>query len=275
MGNGNHMARPKLCFSSCRLIKGGHKYFPLMFGSVFRGTLPPHAHAFLCSPQWLFNEFIRIHTGPLSLRNWSLFSSSQRESACSLLSIARQQKAQTQKFCSFSASILQYEPLNSTLVSFICCGTWDNLGGLIFAAKPNGMFEETSLKPKCACLILSHGHPVIPKGKDATAEWIDAFYVSPFSSFLMTNKKYVGSAREWFTLDFVHIQQDNKETAIFTAPSISGPAEYSFHCQLVGTSDHYGATLTPSNAAAKEWQVVISEFQVSTQCSFRGNSNSY
>ncbi|XP_033019409.1 V-type proton ATPase subunit S1-like [Lacerta agilis] len=81
-------------------------------------------------------------------------------------------------------------------------------------------------------------------------------------SFLMSNKYYVGSAREWFTLDFVHIKQDNKETAIFTAPSISGPAEYSFHCQLVGTSNHYGATLTPYNSAAKVWQVVISEFQI-------------
>uniref|UniRef100_A0A670J9H4 Uncharacterized protein n=1 Tax=Podarcis muralis TaxID=64176 RepID=A0A670J9H4_PODMU len=85
---------------------------------------------------------------------------------------------------------------------------------------------------------------------------------------------YIGSAREWFTLDFVHIQQDNKETAIFTAPSISGPAEYSFHCQLVGTSDHYGATLTPSNAAAKEWQVVISEFQIQA-FSVEGHKFSY
>ncbi|XP_061496156.1 V-type proton ATPase subunit S1-like [Rhineura floridana] len=80
--------------------------------------------------------------------------------------------------------------------------------------------------------------------------------------FLMTNKYYNGSARNWFTLDFVHILQDNRETAVFNVSIISGPAEYSFHCQLVGTSNRYGVTLIPASSEAQYWEVVISEFQI-------------
>uniref|UniRef100_A0A8C0ID21 Uncharacterized protein n=1 Tax=Bubo bubo TaxID=30461 RepID=A0A8C0ID21_BUBBB len=65
--------------------------------------------------------------------------------------------------------------------------------------------------------------------------------------FLMTNKFYGGSARNWSTLDSVEIVQDGEKFAKFNVSVMSAPVEYSFHCQLVGTSNLYPARLIPSN----------------------------
>ncbi|NXK06313.1 VAS1 ATPase, partial [Herpetotheres cachinnans] len=80
--------------------------------------------------------------------------------------------------------------------------------------------------------------------------------------FLMTNKFYEGSARNWSTLDSVEIVQDGEKFAKFNVSVISAPAEYSFHCQLVGTSNLYPARLIPSNNEAKNWDVFISRLQI-------------
>ncbi|NXI35774.1 VAS1 ATPase, partial [Galbula dea] len=80
--------------------------------------------------------------------------------------------------------------------------------------------------------------------------------------FLMTNKFYRGSARNWSTLEAVEIVQDGKKFATFNVSVISAPAEYSFHCQLVGTSNLYPARLIPSNNDAKNWDVFISRLQI-------------
>ncbi|NXN69215.1 VAS1 ATPase, partial [Himantopus himantopus] len=80
--------------------------------------------------------------------------------------------------------------------------------------------------------------------------------------FLMTNKFYGGSARNWSTLDSVEIVQDGGKSAKFNVSVISAPAEYSFHCQLVGTSNLYPARLIPSNNEAKNWDVFISRLQI-------------
>ncbi|KAM9277467.1 LOW QUALITY PROTEIN: V-type proton ATPase subunit S1-like [Cariama cristata] len=80
--------------------------------------------------------------------------------------------------------------------------------------------------------------------------------------FLMTNKFYGGSARNWSTLDSVEIVQDGEKFAKFNVSVISAPAEYSFHCQLVGTSNLYPARLIPSNNEAKKWDVFISRLQI-------------
>ncbi|KAM6146927.1 V-type proton ATPase subunit S1 [Phoenicopterus ruber ruber] len=80
--------------------------------------------------------------------------------------------------------------------------------------------------------------------------------------FLMTNKFYGGSARNWSTLDSVEIVQDGEKFAKFNVSVISAPAEYSFHCQLVGTSNRYPARLIPSNNEAKNWDVFISRLQI-------------
>ncbi|XP_071589859.1 V-type proton ATPase subunit S1 isoform X1 [Heliangelus exortis] len=80
--------------------------------------------------------------------------------------------------------------------------------------------------------------------------------------FLMTNKFYGGSARNWSTVDSIEIVQDEEKFAKFNVSVISAPAEYSFHCQLVGTSNLYPARLIPSNNEAKNWQVFISGLQI-------------
>ncbi|XP_068257545.1 V-type proton ATPase subunit S1 [Nyctibius grandis] len=80
--------------------------------------------------------------------------------------------------------------------------------------------------------------------------------------FLMTNKFYGGSARNWSTLDSIEIIQDGEKFAKFNVSVISAPAEYSFHCQLVGTSNVYPARLIPSNNEAKNWDVLISRLQI-------------
>ncbi|NXY69001.1 VAS1 ATPase, partial [Glareola pratincola] len=80
--------------------------------------------------------------------------------------------------------------------------------------------------------------------------------------FLMTNKFYGSSARNWFTLDSVEIIQDGEKIARFNVSVISAPAEYSFHCQLVGTGNLYPARLIPSNNEAKNWDVFISRLQI-------------
>uniref|UniRef100_A0A8D0ETQ2 VAS1 ATPase n=1 Tax=Strix occidentalis caurina TaxID=311401 RepID=A0A8D0ETQ2_STROC len=59
------------------------------------------------------------------------------------------------------------------------------------------------------------------------------------TTFLMTNKFYGGSARNWSTLDSVEIVQDGEKFAKFNVSVMSSPVEYSFHCQLVGTSNLY------------------------------------
>ncbi|NXH10501.1 VAS1 ATPase, partial [Bucco capensis] len=80
--------------------------------------------------------------------------------------------------------------------------------------------------------------------------------------FLMTNKFYGSSARNWSTLDSVEIVQDGEKFAKFNVSAISAPAEYSSHCQLVGTSNLCPARLIPSNNEAKNWVVFISRLQI-------------
>ncbi|KAM4902303.1 V-type proton ATPase subunit S1 [Sylvia borin] len=80
--------------------------------------------------------------------------------------------------------------------------------------------------------------------------------------FLMTSTFYAASARKWFTLNSVEIVQDGEKFSKFNVSGISAPAEYSFHCQLVGTSNLYPARLVPFNNEEKNWDVFISELQI-------------
>ncbi|XP_054844809.1 V-type proton ATPase subunit S1-like isoform X2 [Eublepharis macularius] len=100
-----------------------------------------------------------------------------------------------------------------------------------------------------AILSLQYTEPV---------SWIKSLEIR----FVMTNRFYGGSARNWLTLDYVEIVQDNETAATFNVSMISSPVEYSFRCQLVGTSSQYGAMLIPGNDAAKSWEIVISDFQI-------------
>ncbi|XP_063783250.1 V-type proton ATPase subunit S1-like [Pseudophryne corroboree] len=100
---------------------------------------------------------------------------------------------------------------------------------------------------------------------------LSLFYSSPGNGlsslelrFIMTNMFYPGSARNWFKLQTVLIipNQDILSNASFSTTYGSAPAEYSYHCQQLGTSSLYGETLIPDNMMANNWNIFISEFQI-------------
>ncbi|XP_040199649.1 V-type proton ATPase subunit S1-like [Rana temporaria] len=82
--------------------------------------------------------------------------------------------------------------------------------------------------------------------------------------FVMSNMFYTGSARNWFNIDSILIipNEDILRNASFQTTYSSAPAEYSFHCQQVGTSSLYAETFVPANSEANNWRIYIAEFQI-------------
>ncbi|XP_030071972.1 V-type proton ATPase subunit S1 [Microcaecilia unicolor] len=81
--------------------------------------------------------------------------------------------------------------------------------------------------------------------------------------FLLTNQFYLGSARNWSTLDFVQIFQDDVLVTTFRVYTASAPAEYSFHCQLVGTSEQNGSRLVyDEKGSSQKWDILMTDFQI-------------
>ncbi|NWV80934.1 VAS1 ATPase, partial [Dasyornis broadbenti] len=156
---------------------------------------------------------------------------------------------------------LSYPPLNVTIGNHTC---------ILFYA---GNF---SLKARGSVLIDLTNATFLTRDVDISASecsdsntTLSLKYTKPVNGistleirFLMANKFYEGSARKWSTLDSVEIVQDGEKFAEFSASAISAPAEYSFHCQLVGTSDLYPARLVPSNHEAENWDIFISKLQI-------------
>ncbi|KAM3925225.1 V-type proton ATPase subunit S1-like [Leptodactylus fuscus] len=103
---------------------------------------------------------------------------------------------------------------------------------------------------------------------NTTLSLVYSFPGNPVSSIevrlYMTNMFYAGSARNWFKLESVMIipNQDMFRNATFRTTYASTPAEYSYHCQQIGTSSSYGETLVPTNDEAKSWDIDIFEFQI-------------
>ncbi|NXM51516.1 VAS1 ATPase, partial [Gymnorhina tibicen] len=156
---------------------------------------------------------------------------------------------------------LSYPPLNVTIGNHTC---------ILFYA------SNFSLKASSSVLIDLTNATFVTQNVDISASecsdsntTLSLKYTKPVNGissleirFLMTSKFYGGSARKWSTLDSVEIVQDGEKFAKFTVPAISAPAEYSFHCQLVGTSNLYPARLVPFDGEAKNWDVFISELQI-------------
>ncbi|NXY03523.1 VAS1 ATPase, partial [Pteruthius melanotis] len=157
---------------------------------------------------------------------------------------------------------LSYPPLNVTTGNYTC---------ILFYA------SNFSLKANGSVLIDLTNATFVTQDVDISASecsdsntTLSLKYTEPVSGissleirFLMTNKFYEGSARKWSTLHSVEIVQDGEKFATFSVSAISAPAEYSFHCQLVGTSNLYPARLVPSSDdEAKNWDVFISRFQI-------------
>ncbi|NWT67272.1 VAS1 ATPase, partial [Prunella himalayana] len=155
---------------------------------------------------------------------------------------------------------LSYPPLNVTTGNFTC---------ILFYA------SNFSLKANSSVLIDLTNATFLTQNVDISASecsdsntTLSLKYTKPVNGinsleirFLMTNKFYEVSARNWSTLDSVEIIQDGGKLAKFDVSGISAPAEYSFHCQLVGTSNLYPARLVPSDDA-KNWDVFISNLQI-------------
>ncbi|NWX60671.1 VAS1 ATPase, partial [Promerops cafer] len=156
---------------------------------------------------------------------------------------------------------LSYPPLNVTSGNYTC---------ILFYA------SNFSVKPSSSVLIDLTNATFLTQNVDISASecsdsntTLSLKYTKPVNGissleirFLMTNKFYEVSARKWSTLDSVEIVQDGEKFAKFNVSGISAPAEYSFHCQLVGTSNLYPARLVPSNNEAKNWDVFISKLQI-------------
>ncbi|XP_072726037.1 V-type proton ATPase subunit S1-like [Ciconia boyciana] len=156
---------------------------------------------------------------------------------------------------------LSYPPLNVTTGNDIC---------ILFYA------SNFSLKANSSIFIDLTNATFVTQNVDISSSecsdintTLSLKYIKPVNGissleirFLMTNKFYGGSARNWSTLNSVEIVQDGEKFAKFNASVISAPAEYSFHCQLVGTSNLYPARLIPSNNEAKNWDVFISRLQI-------------
>ncbi|NXE21822.1 VAS1 ATPase, partial [Ardeotis kori] len=156
---------------------------------------------------------------------------------------------------------LSYPPLNVTTGNFTC---------ILFYA------SNFSLKANSSVFIDLTNATFVTQNVDISSSecsdintTLSLKYTMPVNGissleirFLMTNKFYDGSARNWSTLDSVEIIQDGEKFSKFNVSVISAPAEYSFHCQLVGTSNLYPARLIPSNNEAKNWDVYISRLQI-------------
>ncbi|NXX90471.1 VAS1 ATPase, partial [Centropus bengalensis] len=156
---------------------------------------------------------------------------------------------------------LSYPPLNVTTGNFTC---------ILFYA------SNFSLKANNSVLIDLTNATFVTQNVDVSSSecsdintTLSLKYTKPVNGissleirFLMTNKFYGVSARNWSTLDSVEIVQDEEKFAKFNVSVISAPAEYSFHCQLVGTSNLYPARLIPSNDEATNWGVFISGLQI-------------
>ncbi|XP_027495705.1 V-type proton ATPase subunit S1 [Corapipo altera] len=156
---------------------------------------------------------------------------------------------------------LSYPPLNMTTGNYTC---------ILFYA------SNFSLKANSSVFVDLTNATFVTQNVDISASecsdsntTLSLKYTKPVNGissleirFLMTSKFYEVSARQWSTLDSVEIIQDGEKFAKFNVSVISAPAEYSFHCQLVGTSNLYPARLVPANNEAKNWDVFISRLQI-------------
>ncbi|XP_007538366.1 V-type proton ATPase subunit S1 [Erinaceus europaeus] len=78
--------------------------------------------------------------------------------------------------------------------------------------------------------------------------------------FLLANRFYPVSARNWFTLERLEIHS-NGSVAVFNVSQITGPSIYSFHCQHVSSLSRKGNLLVPQ-AQPSAWQISFDDFQI-------------
>lgn len=94
-------------------------------------------------------------------------------------------------------------------------------------------------------------------------------------SFFMSQRFYPVSARNWFTLDTVQLQNNSLIASFVGSRAIYAPAEYSFHCQSV--TSFQDALLVPNNAApnVSQWRLNFVDFQIQGFGLLNGTNFSY
>lgn len=87
------------------------------------------------------------------------------------------------------------------------------------------------------------------------------------SSFFMSQRFYPVSARNWFTLDSVQLRSNGMTATFVGSRGINAPAEYSYHCQSVSSSqDDALLVLSSTNQSTSGWRLDFVDFQVHLQC---------
>lgn len=83
-------------------------------------------------------------------------------------------------------------------------------------------------------------------------------------SFHLASRWYKVSGRFWSTLNRVDVS-NGTHNAVFLAPQVSTPRNYSFHCQYVSSLPAYGPILinnSTRDSPTAKWNLHITEFQI-------------
>lgn len=78
--------------------------------------------------------------------------------------------------------------------------------------------------------------------------------------FVLTNRFYPVSARNWFTMEHLEIHS-NGSVIYFNASQVTGPSIYSFHCEYVSSDSNKGSLLVPHKSPS-DWHITLQDFQI-------------
>ncbi|KAM5221137.1 V-type proton ATPase subunit S1 [Ctenodactylus gundi] len=95
--------------------------------------------------------------------------------------------------------------------------------------------------------------------------WLSLTYPSLFGTmvtfkFILANRFYPVSARNWFTMEHLEIHS-NGSVAYFNASQVTGPSIYSFHCEYISSDSRKGSLLV-ARAQPSLWHVTLQDFQI-------------
>lgn len=81
-------------------------------------------------------------------------------------------------------------------------------------------------------------------------------------SFVMTKRYFPVSARNWTLLEQVRLAYDNKNATFNGSRGIYSPAEYSFHCQMVSSTQDPLLVPFSTTDDAQFWRLNFTDFQI-------------
>lgn len=78
--------------------------------------------------------------------------------------------------------------------------------------------------------------------------------------FILANRFYPVSARNWFTMERLEIHS-NGSIITFNTSQVTGPSIYSFHCEYVSSNSNMGNLLVPRTQPSL-WHITLQDFQI-------------